>query len=105
MVESSKDNARLAERLISIGETLRDAGKPVTTNGAAAEVLEVWPRDAALNGEDLNNFLHLLKQHVVDKLEQRIDALETRPTLKYAGVWDEGKAYTVGEFVTHAGSM
>lgn len=38
-------------------------------------------------------------------LEERIAALEARPTVKYLGVWKEGKAYVGGSMVTDKGSV
>jgi hypothetical protein len=38
-------------------------------------------------------------------LLDRIAELERRPTLKYAGVWREGKAYPVGALVTRSGGL
>lgn len=40
----------------------------------------------------------------IESLEERIKFLEERPALKYEGTW-EARQYSVGSFVTHAGSM
>jgi hypothetical protein len=37
-------------------------------------------------------------------LEQRIAALEQRPTLEYRGTWERGAMYAAGNVVTHHGS-
>ena len=40
------------------------------------------------------------------RLERRVEQLEARPTgIKYLGVWDRGRAYGKGDFVTKAGSL
>ena len=41
----------------------------------------------------------------VGPLQQRLKALESRPTLRYLGVWDASRRYPPGSFVTHAGSI
>lgn len=38
-------------------------------------------------------------------LRQRIQELESRPTLRYLGIWDASRTYPPGSFVTHAGSI
>lgn len=38
-------------------------------------------------------------------LKDRIKALESRPTLRYLGIWDASRTYPPGSFVTHAGSV
>lgn len=40
----------------------------------------------------------------VAKLAERIEALEARPVLVDAGVWDEGKTYAVGSLVSFRGA-
>jgi hypothetical protein len=40
-----------------------------------------------------------------DKLETRIKDLESRPVLKYAGVYVEGQSYQEGQLVTRSGSL
>ena len=44
------------------------------------------------------------KQHRVAMLK-RIEALETRPTLRYLGVWNPATLYDTGDFVTQDGSV
>lgn len=39
------------------------------------------------------------------EMEARLDALEARPSVKYWGVWKEGKAYGGGSMVTDKGSV
>ncbi|WP_245266706.1 hypothetical protein [Bradyrhizobium sp. WSM1743] len=41
----------------------------------------------------------------ITPLKDRIKALESRPTLRYLGVWDASRTYPPGSFVTHAGSV
>ena len=41
----------------------------------------------------------------LDALEQRIKDLESRPLLKYAGVWKADATYTEGRLATHAGGL
>jgi hypothetical protein len=41
----------------------------------------------------------------IKKLNARIAELEKRPRMKYSGVYQSGRAYGEGEFVTHEGSM
>src|SRR4051812_28756365 len=38
-------------------------------------------------------------------LRERLKELESRPTLRYLGVWDASRTYPPGSFVTHAGSI
>jgi hypothetical protein len=42
---------------------------------------------------------------VVHALEQRIEELERRPTLKYLGTWREGRTFSAGSFVTDRGGI
>ena len=37
-------------------------------------------------------------------LEERVKALEAKPTMRYYGVWKGDVAYEVGDVVTHDGS-
>ena len=39
------------------------------------------------------------------ELEERVAALEAKPTLAYRGVWDGAKLYAPGTFITHGGSV
>lgn len=41
----------------------------------------------------------------IEALERRCAALETRPALKYVGVFREGQRYTAGSLITRAGSL
>ncbi|MCK1314977.1 hypothetical protein [Bradyrhizobium sp. 23] len=41
----------------------------------------------------------------ITPLKARINELESRPTLRYLGVWDASRTYPPGSFVTHAGSI
>lgn len=45
-----------------------------------------------------------LRQRIVE-LEQRVQALESRPELKYCGVHRLGELYAPNMLVTHAGSL
>lgn len=38
-------------------------------------------------------------------LEKRVNELEARPVMEYAGVWDQKKVYGSGKFVTDGGSL
>ena len=38
-------------------------------------------------------------------LEARVAELEQAPTMKYCGVWEPERSYSVGDFVTQEGSM
>ncbi|MCK1324220.1 MULTISPECIES: hypothetical protein [unclassified Bradyrhizobium] len=38
-------------------------------------------------------------------LKERLKELESRPTLRYLGIWDASRTYPPGSFVTHAGSI
>ena len=38
-------------------------------------------------------------------LNARITELESRPTVRYAGVWRSGETYTLGSMTTHQGSL
>jgi len=41
----------------------------------------------------------------ITPLKERIKELESRPTLRYLGVWDASRTYPPGSFITYAGSM
>jgi hypothetical protein len=50
----------------------------------------------------------VIREYVVSKasaLETRIKSLESRPLLKYAGVFREGATYAEGHLATHAGGL
>ncbi|TFV36476.1 hypothetical protein [Bradyrhizobium niftali] len=38
-------------------------------------------------------------------LKERLKELESRPTLRYLGIWDASRTYQPGSFVTHSGSV
>ena len=57
-------------------------------------------RDEAL----IEALVDFLFERVVVPIEQRLDALEKRPELKYLGVWVKG-AYEPGNCVTFDGSL
>lgn len=38
-------------------------------------------------------------------LAARVAVLEQRPAVSYMGVWEMGKSYQPGQFVTHGGSL
>lgn len=42
---------------------------------------------------------------VIKPLIKRVEELEQRPVMNYAGVWGEGRQYNENDFVTHAGSV
>ncbi len=58
---------------------------------------------AKLGQSFVKAFLSRDKQ--IAELKKRIQILESRPTMKYVGIWDEKDSYTEGEFVTHHGSI
>ena len=41
----------------------------------------------------------------IDALDRRCVELESRPTLRYCGVWSAEGEYSVGDIVTDSGSM
>ena len=41
----------------------------------------------------------------VDPLKARIEALETRPAVKFAGTWRDGDTYPEGRLVQHKGGL
>ncbi|UPJ81916.1 hypothetical protein IVB16_08095 [Bradyrhizobium sp. 183] len=41
----------------------------------------------------------------ITPLKERLRELESRPTLRYLGIWDASRTYPPGSFVTHAGSI
>jgi hypothetical protein len=41
----------------------------------------------------------------ITPLKERIKELESRPTLRYLGIWDASRTYPPGSFTTHAGSV
>ena len=107
MAEPSKENARLAQRLISIGEVLRDGAKPAAkTNGHTENYTEAFWQTP--QGKIAKRYFEALIKAVgreLSRLEQEIAELRSRPTMKYCGVWDDQKVYIVGDFVTDGGSL
>jgi hypothetical protein len=124
--------ARSAE-LMRLNQILLDASRKVVDANAAkrlngsngAKRVEVVATDLS---EDLLNalakgivpFIRATIAAAVNPLKERLDALEKRKgiaplaaqlagieqrMMKYEGVWSEGKTYTRGSFVTHAGSL
>ena len=43
--------------------------------------------------------------HAVELLVKRVAELESRPTLKYLGIWSRDLPYTEGNFVSYDGAM
>ncbi|GAB9214381.1 hypothetical protein BDS110ZK18_42890 [Bradyrhizobium diazoefficiens] len=41
----------------------------------------------------------------ITPLKERIKELESRPTLRYLGIWDASRTYPRGSFVTFSGSV
>ncbi|MCK1473168.1 hypothetical protein IVB25_31535 [Bradyrhizobium sp. 193] len=41
----------------------------------------------------------------ISPLKERIAALESRPTMRYLGIWNASRTYQPGSFVTHSGSV
>lgn len=41
----------------------------------------------------------------ITPLKERIKELESRPTLRYLGIWDGSRTYPPGTFITHGGSI
>ena len=58
--------------------------------------------DAVLDAVDKP--LHSLHERI-KALEARISELEVRPQVKYLGIWNAQKIYTIGNLVTDHGSM
>ena len=56
------------------------------------------------NGSEIKSPWELLGQ-LIGKLTKRVEQLESRPTLRYLGIWDEAKEYMPGCFVTTNGSL
>jgi hypothetical protein len=79
-----------AERVV----TYRFLGKML--RGTAAAVKQVLAqRDARLTEHDTR----------IIAFEQRIAALEAKPSVKYCGVWAANGDYSVGDAATHKGSL
>jgi len=78
-------------------------GALASTNGHAGRFTEEELHSSASISMVLEARRHLIS--VIERLKQRILELEQRPTMEYCGVWDVGKTYFVGDFVTDAGSM
>jgi hypothetical protein len=103
MAEASKENARLAERLLTIGTLLRDgAPPPAKANGHAAATEEELQTPATW-GHVLQAFRELASE--LKRLERGLAELKARPSMKYCGVWDPEKTYGIGDFVTDDGSI
>jgi hypothetical protein len=104
MAEASKENARLAERLLTIGTLLRDgAPPPAKANGGDRE--EWLPPDSVITGATMEAILKMIARSVgaeLHALTQRIAALEAR---KHMGVFDPLQSYLPGQTCTHGGSL
>jgi hypothetical protein len=72
--------------------------------GLDAKDVELTARE----GDVVEKVLSIVAKGVgaeIHRMEKRIAELETRPTMKYEGVWDEQKVYRIGDFCTDGGSM
>jgi hypothetical protein len=71
--------------------------------------LATWQSELPIpNGEFATELAKEIKSYVARKLaplEKRIAELESRPELKYCGIWVAGKTYAENSLVTHAGSL
>jgi chitodextrinase len=41
----------------------------------------------------------------ITPLKERLKELESRPTLRYLGIWNASRTYQPGSFITHSGSV
>jgi hypothetical protein len=108
MTEPSKENARLAERLLTIGQLLRDGATPARTNGHD-EPMETYPPNVALTGADLTLILEAIGRSVsteLGALAQRLAALEAmrESMLTDGGIWNAATVYEKGAVVTYQGA-
>ena len=51
------------------------------------------------------NLKNMMRNTRLDALEQRLAALEAKPSIKYCGTWAANGDYTVGDATTHKGSL
>src|SRR5262245_22202969 len=109
---AAKDNARLAERLLSIGQVLRDGGnghangRVVATglsdgvvNAIAAGLVPFMKNLVAEARAPLEARNAVCEQRLAE-LEARLLTLEQQPSMKYCGTFDPQRTYFVGDFVT-----
>jgi len=76
-------------------------GAPVVAGGITRPLLEsLMAGIGSFMREQLDE-----RDAEIAKLEARLATLETRPTLRYMGVWAQGISYRAGDFVTDHGSM
>ncbi len=78
----------------------------------AAPAPALAPADRYITGGVLQKTLELIGRAVtakIDKrcadLERRLKEVESRPLIRYRGVFTEGETYHPGELATHSGSM
>jgi hypothetical protein len=63
------------------------------------------PSVASISIDELAEAVDEAIARYVEPLEKRIAELEARPTLRYCGLWEQGREYVPGEFVTCDGSV
>lgn len=81
--------------------------RPVITPKRAASIA---PLVKALIDEDTGIIPLVVKKLVAhkdraDELEQRLSLLETKPHVKFCGVWEAHKTYEPGDAATHQGGL
>lgn len=87
--------------------TVTQLAKPLRTG----DIPNLMKAIATGFGEFLPKAVQPLVQRVIElekvavKQNERIAELEARPVMKYAGIWNHGKVYGAGNFVTDSGSV
>lgn len=72
---------------------------------AMARLGEAKVREIRFTMQALAPVIRDFLDSTVTTLQERIRQLEDRPTLKYAGLWNEHQQFNEGEFVTDHGSL
>jgi hypothetical protein len=87
---------------------LRAAGHDVSGYAharSAPPVRKARSSVASISIDELAEAIDEAITRYVEPLEARIKELESRPTLRYCGLWEQGREYVPGEFVTCDGSV
>jgi HK97 family phage prohead protease len=91
---SDEEKARLAAKARWIADALGGKGSLATASAVQ------WSEDELDSPATVGMVLDAYKA-----LTQRLRELEARPVPKYVGVWDNGKVYQRGDFVTRSGCL
>lgn len=110
--KSPSEQRAKAVELLRLNQVMLDAARQVTeghvvkrvANGKAARAANGAYVTVAYFNECIEGIAKVVTERLT-ALEGRATALEAKPSLKYEGVWDRAKVYSVGNFCTHEGSL